>query len=362
MKLDKTILVMDWLDAYAGSEQVVKYLHQVYKFDKLYVLTNIMPSEKIKKIFGDTPVFIKSTRLSLFGSKFRFALPLFPLFLKQLKIKEENALIISVTHSVVKGVSYNTNNSKHISYLVARNLKYVWEEKELYFKGIKKLGSIFIPYLRRFDVKMSKKPTAIFSVSNFVSKWAKLKYNRKIATINPPVNIDDFDFDANKEDFYISVGRLEPYKRYDLLIDAFNKNGKKLIIIGDGSLMESLRQKANSNIEFKGFLFPEKYKDFLKKAKAFIFCGKEDFGIALLEPQVCGTPVIAYGDGGAMDTVLDKKTGIIYNDQTVDSLREAIDLFEQSVFDYDTIRKHALGFSIDNFKSKFQENVAEILA
>ena len=103
-------------------------------------------------------------------------------------------------------------------------------------------------------------------------------------------------------------------------------------------------------------------KHFLKKAKAFIFCGKEDFGIALLEPQVCGTPVIAYGDGGAMDTVVDKKTGIIYNDQTVDSLREAIDLFEQSVFDYDTIRKHALGFSIDNFKSKFQENVAEVLA
>lgn len=361
MKLDKTILVMDWLDAYAGSEQVVKYLHQVYKFDKLYLLTNIMPPKNIKKIFGDAPVLIKSTSLSLFGNKFRIALPLFPLFLKQLKIKEENALIISVTHSVVKGVSYNSNNSKHISYLVARNLKYVWEEKDLYFKGFKRLGSFFIPYLRRFDVKMSKKPTAIFSVSNFVSDWAKRKYNREILTINPPVNIDDFEFESNKENFYISVGRLEPYKRYDILIDAFNENGKKLIIIGDGSLLESLREKANSNIEFKGFLFSEKYKDLLKKAKAFIFCGKEDFGIALLEPQVCGTPVIAYGVGGALDTVVDKKTGIIYNDQSVDSLIDAIVLFEQSVFDYDIIRKHALGFSIENFKLNFQERVDDIL-
>ncbi|QXP63427.1 MULTISPECIES: glycosyltransferase [unclassified Polaribacter] len=360
MKIEKKILVMDWLDAYAGSEQVVKYLHQKYNFDKVYVLINIMPKENLKKIFGNKVIPIETTFLKIFGSKFRAALPLFPFFLKQLKVKEENALIISVTHSVVKGISYK-KSSKHISYLVARNLKYVWEEKELYFKGIKKIGSFIIPSMRRFDIRMSKKPTVIISVSDFVSNWAIDKYKRKVYTINPPVNVDDFEYCEEKEDFYVSVGRLEPYKRYDLLIDAFNKNGKKLVIIGDGSLMKEFKDKANKNIEFKGYLFPEESKQLLKKAKAFVFCGKEDFGIALLEPQVCGTPVIAYGSGGALDTVLENKTGIFFREQTVASLTDAINKFESIKFNCKSIREHSLGFSIDNFKNKFHKKVIETL-
>ena len=358
MKFSKIILVMDWLDAYAGSEQVVKYLHQKYKFDKVYALTNIMPQENIEKIFGDKNIEIKTTFLQFLGSKFRLALPLFPFFLKQLKIKEENALIISVTHSVVKGVNYK-KSSKHISYLVARNLKYAWEEKELYFKGLMRFGKVIIPFLRKFDVKMSKKPTAIVTVSNFVSNWAEKKYNRKVATINPPVNVNDFEFEENKEDFYVSVGRLEPYKRYDLLIDAFNINGKKLVIIGDGSQMNEFKAIAKKNIEFKGYLFPEESKVFLKKAKAFVFCGKEDFGIALIEPQVCGTPVIAFRAGGAIDTVVEDKTGIFFDKQNVDSLLKAIEIFENKNFCSKSIRKHSLKFSISSFKKNFHNLVLE---
>lgn len=361
MKIKKTILVMDWLDAYAGSEQVAKYLHQQFNFDKVYALTNVMPEENLKKIFGDEKVIIKTTSLQLFGKNFRFALPFFPFFLSQLKVKEENALIISVTHSVVKGISYK-KSSKHISYLVARNLKYVWEEKGLYFKGIKKVASFIIPVLQKFDVKMSKRPTSILSVSDFVSNWAEKKYNRKVTTINPPVNINDFEYYEEKEDFYVSVGRLEPYKRYDLLIDAFNKNGKKLIIIGDGSLMKELQNTAKSNIEFKGYLFPKESKEYLKKAKAFVFCGKEDFGIALLEPQVCGTPVITYGSGGALDTVKQNKTGVFFNEQNVDSLLKAIIDFENITFDYKLIREHSLNFSIEIFQEKIQKHILKILS
>ena len=347
---------MDWLDAYAGSEQVVKYLHQMYKFDKVYTLINIMPKNNIQKIFGEEEIEIETTWLKFFGKNFRLALPFFPFFLNQLKVKEKNALIISVTHSVVKGVSYN-KTCKHISYLVARNLKYVWEEKNLYFKGIKKIGSFMIPFLRKFDVRMSKKPTLIISVSDFVTNWAKEKYNRKVTTINPPVNIDDFEYYEDKEDFYVSVGRLEPYKRYDLLIDVFNKNGKKLIIIGDGSLMKELKTRANSNIEFKGYLFPDESKEFLKKAKAFVFCGKEDFGIALLEPQVCGTPVVAYAAGGALDTVIDNKTGVLFKEQNIVSLSQAINVFESRKFSTKLIREHSLNFSVDNFKNEFHKVV-----
>jgi glycosyltransferase involved in cell wall biosynthesis len=360
MKLDKTILVIDWLDAFAGSELVVKYLHQLYNFEKVYVLTNVMPVENLKKIFGETPIIIKTSSLSFFGKKFRMALPFFPLFLKQLEVKEDNSLIISVTHSVVKGVNYKSN-SRHISYLVARNLKYVWEEKDLYFKGIKKIGSFIIPFMRRFDVRMSKKPTAIFTVSNFVSSWVLQKYSREVTTINPPVNVSDFSFCKIKENFYVSVGRLEPYKRYDILIDVFNKNGKKLIIIGDGSQMKNLKEKAKNNIEFKGYLFPDKSKIYLQKAKAFVFCGEEDFGIALLEPQVCGTPVIAYAGGGALDTVKENITGILFEEQSIESLSKAISRFETINFDFDLIRRHSLNFSVDRFKEKFYQNVNEAL-
>lgn len=349
---------MDWLDDYAGSEQVVKYLHEEYHFNKVYALINIMPKKNFERIFGNTNLVVKTSFLKIFGKHFRFALPLFPMFLNQLKIREENALIISVTHSVVKGIDF-PKNSNHVSYLVARNLKYVWEEKKLYFKGVKKIVSFIIPLLRRFDVKMAKKPTKIITVSNFVSDWATKKYNRKILTINPPVNVKEFDFQEKKEDFYVSVGRLEPYKRYDLLVDAFNKNGKRLVIIGNGSLKKELEQKAKKNIEFKGFLFPEKSKIYLKNAKAFVFCGKEDFGIALLEAQVCGTPVVTFKGGGALDSVIENKTGIFFKEQTVSSLNNAILSFEKMKFNPKEIREHSLKFSVENFKKTFKKVVSE---
>lgn len=355
MKSKKTILVIDWLDVYGGAEKVAKYLHQEFQFDKVYTLVNVMSKDNLNQVFGEN-IEIKTSFLQVLGKYFRIGLPFFPLALKNLKVQEEDALIISVSHSVVKGISYK-KSSKHISYLVARNLKYVWEEKKLYFKGIKKMGMFIIPALRKFDIEMSQKPTKIISVSDFVTQWAINKYKREVITINPPVNVDEFEYFENKEDFYVSVGRLEPYKRYDLLIDVFNKNGKKLIIIGDGSLMKELKMRAKTNIEFKGYLFPDESKEYLKKAKAFVFCGKEDFGIALLEPQVCGTPVIAYGAGGALDTVEENKTGVFFYNQSVSSLEEAIHKFENLTFNYNYIRLRSLKFSVKNFKETFRRAV-----
>ncbi|PQJ77192.1 glycosyltransferase [Polaribacter glomeratus] len=355
MKNRKTILVIDWLDVYGGAEKVAKYLHEEFKFDKVYTLVNIMSEDNLKRIFGNE-IEVETSILQYFGKYFRFLLPLFPFALKKLKVKEENALIISVSHSVVKGISFK-KSSTHVSYIVARNLKYVWEEKDLYFRGIRKIATFIIPPLRRFDIRMSKKPTIIFAVSDFVSNWSTEKYNRKIITINPPVNIVDFEYHEEKDDFYVSVGRLEPYKRYDILIDVFNNNGKRLVIIGSGTLFKELKARAKSNIEFKGYLFPEESKEFLKKAKAFVFCGKEDFGIALLEPQVCGTPVIAFRAGGAIDTVVENKTGVFFNEQTTSSLEEAVLNFESIKFNPSYIRQHSLKFSVESFKKSFRSEI-----
>jgi glycosyltransferase involved in cell wall biosynthesis len=125
--------------------------------------------------------------------------------------------------------------------------------------------------------------------------------------------------------------------------------------------MKKLKEKAKNNIEFKGYLFPDKSKIYLEKAKAFVFCGEEDFGIALLEPQVCGTPVIAYASGGALDTVIHNETGILFKNQTQSSLTKAITLFEKTEFNCDRIRKHSLNFSVDIFKENFNYNLEKIL-
>ncbi|NCT15773.1 MAG: glycosyltransferase family 4 protein [Flavobacteriales bacterium] len=353
---DKNILLIDWLDVYGGAERVVKYLDEIYHFDKVYTLVNVMPNEALDRMFSNKNLIIKTSFLQFFGKHFRYTLPLFPVALKSIKINDKNALIISVTHSVVKGVEVS-NESLHISYLVSRNLKYVWEEKDLYFKGFKKFFTFIISPLRKFDIKSANRPNSLVAVSNFVAKWAIEKYKKEVTVIYAPVNIDDFELQEKKEDFYVSVGRLEPYKRYDLLIDVFNKNGKKLIIIGDGSLMSTLKAKANKNIQFKGYLFADKSKAFLKNAKAFIFCGKEDFGIALLEPQACGTPVIAFGEGGALETVIENKTGVFFYKQTSDDLLATIEKFEALSFEASFIRTHAEKFSIQNFKQQFIELV-----
>lgn len=353
---DKNILLIDWLDVYGGAERVVKYLDEIYHFDKVYTLVNVMPKQALDKMFSDKKLIVKTSFLQVFGKHFRYALPLFPLALKSIKIYEKNALVISVTHSVVKGVEVS-KESLHISYLVSRNLKYVWEEKDLYFKGFKKLFSFIIAPLKKFDIKSANKPNVLIAVSNFVANWAIKKYQKEINVIYAPVNIDDFELQEKKEDFYVSVGRLEPYKRYDILIDTFNKNGKKLIIIGDGSLIDVLKANAKANIEFKGYLFANKSKDFLKKAKAFIFCGKEDFGIALLEPQACGTPVIAFGEGGALETIIENKTGIFFYQQSSEALLDAIKKFEALKFEASFIRNHAEKFSVLNFKQHFIEEV-----
>lgn len=358
MSKNNVILVMDWLDEYAGSEQIAKYLNEQYTFSKVYCLINIMPESSLKKIFGEKIPEIETTRLRYFKKYFRYFLPLFPYFLKDIKIKEKNSLIISVTHCVVKGIEFDSS-SNHVSYLVARNLKYVWEEKDLYFVGVRKLFSFIIHYLRKFDIKMSQKPNKLISVSNFVSNWAQTKYRREVYTLNPPVNIDDFNLCEFKDDFYVSVGRLEPYKRYDILIDAFNENKKKLVIIGDGSLMKELKQKAKENIKFKGYLFPEKSKKYLEKAKGFVFCGKEDFGIALLEPQICGTPVITYRAGGALDTVVEGITGVFFDNQDSTSLISCIEKFETMKFNPHEIHNHAKKFSVESFKEKFSIFIKE---
>lgn len=346
----KKVIVIDWLDKYGGAERVIKYLDQVFKFDKMYTLVNIMEEIDLKKLKNNRSIPIVNTKLNFFGKKFRWLYFTFFYFIKKIKIDEDSKLIVSSSHCVAKGIKKTSENQIHISYFQHRNNNYIWDETKNYLGFFRYILFPFILILRKLDYKQAQNPDYIISNSIFVQKWVKETYNRDSVVIYPPVDFKDFNFDENKEDYYIAIGRLATIKRFDIIIKAFNLNKKKLYIIGDGEESDKLKELANTNITFLGFLESKEINNYLKKSKGFIQMGIEGFGIAPLESQYCGTPIIGYGKGALLETVLDKKTGIFFYEQTVESLNNSIEEFEKLSFDYKFIHLHAKNFSLDSFK------------
>lgn len=354
----KSLLVVDWLDKYAGSERVISSLHEQFKFQECYTLVNIMDPKDLKKTFGKKIPKITTTKLQYFGKKFRYFLFLFPFFIKSVPLKDDVDLIISSSHAVAKSIK--KDGTLHISYFQARNLKYIWEEQDLYFTGFKKIAKLFIPYLQNFDRASSKNPDYIIANSKFVQEWIQKIYGRDSTVIYPPVDVEDFELCEDKEEYYITVGRLEPYKRFDIIVEAFRDlKDKKLFVIGDGSQKDHLQKIATPNVTFTGFLDKQEIISYLAQAKGFLFAGVEDFGIALVEAQACGTPIICYAKGGAEETVIDMYTGVHFKQQEKNSLVEGLKKFEdnRSLFKPRLIREHALKFSKDRFLQEIQDFV-----
>ncbi|WP_263834083.1 glycosyltransferase [Sulfurospirillum oryzae] len=353
----KKALVIDWLDKYAGSERTIKSLESTFDFDKCYTLVNIMWKEDLKLIFKDKNIAIENTCLQYFGKYFRYFLIFFPYFTRKIKIDKDINLLISSSHAVSKAVL--APHCLHISYFQARNLKYIWEEQDLYFKGIKSIFKVFIPYLQKFDLDGATRPNYIIANSHFVQDWVYKIYKRDSEVIYPPVDVTDFLLSFDRLDYYVTVGRLEQYKRFDIIVEAFSATGKRLIVIGDGSQKHPLQTIASGNVEFIGFLPKADVINYVSKAKAFVFAGVEDFGIAAVEAQACGTPVICLGQGGTKETVIDGITGVHFKNQTVKDLIEAIEYFEQNhnQFDPHTIRKNALRFSKERFEKEINKFV-----
>lgn len=357
----KKAIVIDWLDKYGGAERVIGAFEKIFSFDITYTLANIMPDDELKKIYTRGNPVIIETPLKKIGKKFRAMFFSFPYFIRTLKIDKDVDLIISSSHAVAKGVKKSSTKQLHISYFQARNCNYIWGEYKLYF-GF--LGYILFPaiyLLRKIDVKQSKEPDYIICNSFFVKEWVKEKYKRDAAVIYPPVNLSCFSLQENKEDYYVAVGRLADIKRFDVAIEAFKSLGKKLIIIGDGDQGKNLRKLANgsSNIIFTGFLDSKQVNDYISRAKGFIQTGIEGFGISPIEAQACGTPVIAFGHGGVLETVDEYKTGLFFREQTAASLEEAVNRFETLEFDYSHIRTHALKFSEEKFEEAIKKFVYE---
>jgi glycosyltransferase involved in cell wall biosynthesis len=363
----KIAIIHDWLSVYAGAERILEQLLLCYPGADLFSIVDFLDSDLRKKHFLNKKAitsFIQ--RLPFARKKHYLYLPLMPLAVEQFDLTSYD-LIISVSHAVAKGVITGPDQL-HISY-VCSPMRYIWDLQHQYLReanvdrGVRSWVMRFIFHkMRLWDLRTVNSVDHFASISHFIARRIQKFYHRDSTVIYPPVDVDAFSFAANKEDFYLTASRMMPYKKIDLIVEAFSKFPcKKLIVIGDGYAMNKIRKLAKKNVELMGFQPFSVLRDYMQKAKAFIFAAEEDFGIAPLEAQACGTPVIAYGRGGALETIRglesEKPTGVFFYEQSVESLCNAITSFEGNVglFSQENCRSNALRFAPNNFCQQFKK-------
>ena len=351
-----------------GGERVLEILCDLYPEADLYTLLHA--KERLsKRIEG---MRIKTSFVQRFpgvSKYYRSYLSFFPAAIEHFDLRGYD-LIISSSHCVAKGI-LPMPEALHISYCYTP-MRYVWDMQFEYFRDSGNpwknlLISSVANYLRIWDVTSSQRVDEFVAISRYVQRRIKKYYRRESTVIYPPVNCDFFQPSekAQEGDYFLMVTAIVPYKRVDLAVEAFNRSGRSLLVVGDGQGMKRLKKRAGKNIVFLGWQSDEKLRDYYRGCKALIFPGKEDFGIVPLEAQACGKPVIAYGEGGVLETVRpypqERPTGVFFESPTAESLIRAVELFEENrdQFDPQAIRENALPFDQKIFKERIRSFVEE---
>jgi glycosyltransferase involved in cell wall biosynthesis len=363
----KTAIVHEWLVNYAGSEKVVESLTNIWPEADVYSLVDFLDDDFRKIILKGKHArtsFIQ--KLPLAEKQFRKYLPLFPKAIESFNLSKYD-LIISSSHSVAKGVK-TRKDQLHVCYCHSP-MRYVWDEADYYLSeaklktGVRGAAAKFVlNYLRKWDIKSANNVNFFVANSNHIAKKIRRIYNREADVIYPPVDVQKFSLAAENEDFYLTASRLVPYKRIDLIIDAFAKMlDKKLVVIGSGPEKEKILAKATPNIDVIGYQDFESLRDYIQRAKAFVFAAEEDFGIIVVEAMACGTPVIAGNYGGTAESVINGLTGILFNNQDVDSIVDSVKKFDviSHSIDHNAIRNQAEKFSRANFETKIKNYVQD---
>ena len=364
----KVALVHDWLVTYAGAERVLEQMLAVYPEADLYSLIEFMPPAERAFLGGRQVHTSFLQRIPGMRRGYRRFLPLMPLAIEQFDLSGYD-LVLSSSHAVAKGVLTGPDQL-HICYCYTP-MRYAWDLQHQYLResglshGLKgALARWMLSRVRGWDLRTVKGVDSFIAISRYIAQRIWKAYRRESTIIYPPVDTKAFTPGADREDFYITASRMVPYKRMDLIVEAFAAMPQwRLVVIGDGPDAAKVRSRRAANIEFLGHQPFEVLRDRLCRARAFIFAAEEDFGIAPLEAQACGTPVIAYGKGGILDTIRGlgepDPTGVFFPEQSVSALVEAVERFEREggQINPEACRQNALRFAPERFRAELREFV-----
>jgi len=354
----RVAIVHDWLVTDAGAEKVLKALLGIYTDADIFSLVDFLNQTDRQNILGGR--FAKTSfiqKLPLAKKHFRNYLFLFPLAIESFDLSEYD-LVISSSWAVAKGVKTH-KNQLHISYCYTP-IRYAWDLYDEYTVSLpqpKKLfAKLMLGYIRKWDIKTLGRVDYFIADSIFVQERIKRTYNRDSVVIYPPVDTQNFTYEPNKEDFYLTASRLVPYKKTKLIVEAFNEMpNKKLMVIGSGEDLKAIKAIAKTNVTVLGYQDKNLLTHYMQRAKAFVYAAIEDFGIVPIEAMSCGTPVIALSKGGTAETVIDGKNGIHFHEQTKEEIIVAVCRFEKQPFNLSSISQDAKVYNIKRFQKEVQE-------
>ncbi|MBI4160415.1 MAG: glycosyltransferase [Candidatus Yanofskybacteria bacterium] len=363
----KIALVHDYLNQYGGAERVLEVLCEIFPDAPIYTL--LYDERMTGGVFREREVHTSFLQKMPFARKHHRVFPLLmPLAVEQFDLSYFD-VVLSVSASFAKGIITKTH-TKHVNYCLTPT-RFLWDDSHRYIDEfrypwpIQKLVPFFVAYLRLWDKEASLRVDRYIAISDFVKNRIKKYYNADANIIYPPVDTKKFAVSQLLDDYFLMVGRLVPYKRFDLAVKTFAAMGKPLWIVGDGPERKRLEKIACSGgnghkIKFLGLVSDYKMPEFYSHAQAVIFPQEEDFGIVPLEAMASGRPVIAYRGGGALETIVEGRTGVFFDDQTEIALAQAVGEYYQKRWESELIREHALKFDKEVFRQKIIDTINNI--
>lgn len=361
----KVAIVHDFLLKLGGAERVTKVLSEM--FPKAPIFTLLYDEEKVGETFAKDRVRTSFLHKypKFIRSRHRFLLTKMPRAIEEMNL-EGFDLVISSSSAFAHGLITSTN-TKHLCYCHSP-MRYAWDwsneyQKENNIRGLKKmLYAPLIKYLRAWDKVASDRPDAYAANSRTVQGRIRKYYGMESEIIHPPVDTERFRASGGRENYFLIVSTLTPYKKIDLAVQMFNKIGRKLVIIGDGPQRKYLENIAGDNIEFLGFKDDATVKAYMENCRGVIFPGEEDFGIVPVEAMAAGKPVLAYGKGGVTETVVEGQTGEFFFENTVEAMEDAMArlMYNERFYKPFSIRKHAKNFSTEVFEEKIKRKIRNL--
>jgi glycosyltransferase involved in cell wall biosynthesis len=359
-------IVHDWLDTWRGGENVLAEVLAMIPHAELYALVDFLPEERRPLLLGKHAHSTFLQRLPGSRRYFRALLPLFPRAIAGLDLSPFDA-VISISHAVSKGVA-TRDDQLHVCYCLTP-MRYAWDLRETYLASAgastgwrRAFADQVLDRLRAWDVERSAGVTEFVAISRCIAERIRRCYGRDAKIVHPPVDVDFFTPSATiaSEQSYVTASYWVPYKQLKLIVDAFRDTpSRRLVVVGGGPGVNEAQAGAPANVRFLGEVPRDVLRDTLRAARAFLFAAQEDFGIAPLEAQACGIPVIAFAGGGALETIqgLDARapTGVFFNEQSATAIRGAIDVFESSShrITAQSCRENALRFAPSVFRRNF---------